>query len=283
MSISSLQSRISSVQREIGSLRDNVARESKAEAALFERLARAQREMTNARSTSTAGSKAREVERIQGEISRKQKRRADFEGRVADKTKELHRIDQDLRKAQDRDQKRFREKIERQNSERRFQEWQAVQSELAPARSPTALQRSSASTQPEYDAFISHATEDKDFVGPLADALTKAGLKVWYDEFELKWGDPLRRSIDEGLARSRFGIVVLSPSFFAKGWPQYELDGLVTREINDQQKVIMPIWHKVSKDEVIQYSPSLADKVALRTADLTIAEIAERFSEAIGQ
>ena len=83
----------------------------------------------------------------------------------------------------------------------------------------------------KWDAFISHASEDKDdFVRPLADGLKKRGLSVWFDEFELKVGDSLRESIDRGLERSRFGIVVISPHFFKKQWPQNELNGLTTRE-----------------------------------------------------
>src|SRR5205085_179516 len=106
-----------------------------------------------------------------------------------------------------------------------------------------------------------HATEDKDeVVRPLASALQDLGLRVWYDEFELRIGDSLRRSIDTGVARSRFGVVVLSQSFFSKNWPQYELDGLVTREMNGDQS-ILPLWHMITKAEVIGYSPSLADKV----------------------
>ena len=97
-------------------------------------------------------------------------------------------------------------------------------------------------------------------------------MRVWYDEFELRIGDSLRRKIDAGLAKSRFGVVVLSHAFFAKNWPQYELDGLVTREMTGEQ-IILPLWHDVSKEEVMGYSPPLADKVALKTADLTTAEI----------
>ena len=90
-----------------------------------------------------------------------------------------------------------------------------------------------------YDVFISHATEDKDEVArPLANALTAEGLQVWYDEFELRIGDSIRRKIDSGLARSRFGVVIISPFFFAKNWPQYELDGLVTREMTGQQEIL---------------------------------------------
>lgn len=130
-----------------------------------------------------------------------------------------------------------------------------------------------------YDYFISHASEDKeDFVRLLAEALRKEGFKVWFDEFELKVGDKLRRAIDKGLANSKFGIVVISPNFFRKNWTQYELDGLVQREMLGE-KAILPLWHKVSKDEVMQFSPSLADTVALNTTMFTIEELVKKLSE----
>jgi hypothetical protein len=138
-----------------------------------------------------------------------------------------------------------------------------------------------ASSKAEFDAFISHAGEDKnEIVRPLAEELTTIGFKIWYDEFQLKVGDSLRRSIDKGLSNSRFGIVVLSPSFFAKNWPQYELDGLVARESNGV-KVILPLWHKVTKQEVMKYSPSLADKVALDTSLYSLAKIVEELSKVL--
>ena len=38
-----------------------------------------------------------------------------------------------------------------------------------------------------YDIFLSHASEDKDDVArPLALLLQKLGLRVWFDEFELR-------------------------------------------------------------------------------------------------
>jgi hypothetical protein len=133
----------------------------------------------------------------------------------------------------------------------------------------------------EYDVFISHASEDKDeIVRPLANALKHEGLKVWYDEFELKIGDSLRRKIDRGLASSRVGLVILSVSFMSKGWTNYELDGIVTRTVTGEQ-VLLPIWHNVSKREVVEYSPSLADKVARSTATHTVEEIATEIAELI--
>ena len=133
----------------------------------------------------------------------------------------------------------------------------------------------------EYDVFVSHASEDKDTVArPLAERLRQLGLKVWFDEFELKIGDSLRRKIDKGLANSKFGVVVLSKSFIKKGWANYELDGIITKSVSGQQ-VVLPIWHDITKQEVIDYSPSLADKLARNTAINTIEEIAEEINEVI--
>lgn len=133
----------------------------------------------------------------------------------------------------------------------------------------------------EFDVFISHASEDKDeVVRPLAAALRVQGLEVWYDEYELKIGDSLRRKIDNGLARSKFGIVVLSKPFLSKGWTNYELDGLVTKSVT-QEQVLLPIWHNISKREVIDYSPSLADKLARNTAMYTVEEIAIEIADVI--
>jgi hypothetical protein len=132
-----------------------------------------------------------------------------------------------------------------------------------------------------FDVFVSHASEDKDeVVRPLAQALQQAGLSVWYDEFELRIGDSLRRKIDRGLASSRFGVVVLSKAFFGKGWPEYELDGLVTRAVSGEQ-ILLPIWHNVTKREVISYSASLADRLARSTATHTVEEIAAEIVDVI--
>lgn len=134
----------------------------------------------------------------------------------------------------------------------------------------------------EYDVFISHAGEDKgDVAGPLAKALAARGISVWYDEQVLRIGDSLRRKIDAGLLASRFGVVVLSPAFFGKGWPDYELNGLVTREVAGGDQLILPVWHNVSKADVIKYSPSLADKVARSTSDITIEQLADEIAAVV--
>lgn len=116
--------------------------------------------------------------------------------------------------------------------------------------------------EPRWDVFISYAREDLEFATSLAHELVDVGLSVWFDQFALEAGDSLRRSIDMGLRDSRYGIVILSPHFFTKRWPQRELDGLTARE-DGHGKVILPIWYNVSEDAVRNYSPPLADKVSI--------------------
>jgi len=119
----------------------------------------------------------------------------------------------------------------------------------------------------DFDVFISHASEDKaTFVTPLATALKKHGLKVWFDKFTLRVGDSLHCSIEKGLARSRYGVVVFSPKFLAKKWPMAELDGLFGREM-EGHKVILPVWHRVSSARMKKVLPILAGKYALRSSD----------------
>jgi anti-sigma regulatory factor (Ser/Thr protein kinase) len=117
-----------------------------------------------------------------------------------------------------------------------------------------------------YDVFISHSSEEKQtVVMPLARLLGEAGLRVWVDDCELTIGDSLRRAIDTGLSQARFGVVVLSCSFFEKEWPQRELDGLLARE-DGKNKLILPIWHGLTPQEVAKYSPILGARVAVSTS-----------------
>ena len=135
-------------------------------------------------------------------------------------------------------------------------------------------------TLKKWDIFICHASEDKEeFVRSLASSLMSHGLKVWYDELTLTVGDSLRRSIDRGLAHSRYGIVVISPNFLRKEWPQKELDGLAALEVNGR-KVILPVWHQIDAITVRKYSPILADRVAT-TSQKGIEQVIIDICEAI--
>jgi hypothetical protein len=132
----------------------------------------------------------------------------------------------------------------------------------------------------EYDAFISHTSEDKENVmRPLVAELQKYGLNIWLDELTLRVGDSLRASIEEGLAQSRFGVVVFSHAFFSKNWPPAELNALFAREMAGQ-KVILPVWHGVTSEDMLRYAPIQADKLAANTS-LGIPTVAKRLVEVI--
>ena len=131
-----------------------------------------------------------------------------------------------------------------------------------------------------WHVFISHASEDKESVArPLALALQALGMEVWLDDFELTLGDSLRRSIDRGLSSSKFGVVILSRDFFSKEWPNRELDGLAARE-DGKEKVILPIWHGVSREDVVAFSPPLADRLAVSTTQ-GLEVVARKVFEAV--
>ena len=132
------------------------------------------------------------------------------------------------------------------------------------------------------NVFISHvhAADTDAVVRPLAAALQEQGLSVWYDDLVSDNGDSLRGIIDTGRANGRFGIVVLSQHFLARQWPQNELDSMLTLPQTGKQG-ILPIWHKLTKDQVIAHSPPLAHSISRGTTEATIAEIAAEIAEVI--
>jgi hypothetical protein len=131
-----------------------------------------------------------------------------------------------------------------------------------------------------WDVFISHASEDKSTVArPLTELLQRAGLRVWLDEDELTLGDSLSRKIDEGLAHSAYGVVILSKYFFQKDWPAQELAGLTARQVGGR-KVILPVWHGVDKAFILSYSPTLADALGI-TTEKGLEKVAEAIFRAV--
>ncbi|MGP8174606.1 MAG: toll/interleukin-1 receptor domain-containing protein [Terracidiphilus sp.] len=133
----------------------------------------------------------------------------------------------------------------------------------------------------KYDVFISHATEDKAaFAEPLALELRRWGLKVWFDKFSLKVGDSLRDSIETGLSRSRYGVVIYSPDFIAKKWTKAELDGLFSRQMEGKKKVILDVWHNITSAEMKKALPIQAGRKALRSSD-GVASVAKSLVEVI--
>ncbi|MBL6448202.1 toll/interleukin-1 receptor domain-containing protein [Fulvivirga sp. 29W222] len=282
MSIKTNQDNIARIGKDIAGLEKKLADESKKELDKTKQINLIDKSITKNTSLSSLKSKQSQMIRIQGDLAKIAKTKADLTKKIADKKSQELKYQQQL----DRDLRSERTKTEQADKRRRQEELnhhRQITYELQKQKSlSTDINiNKTITSQKKYDFFISHASEDKEgFVRLLADRLSDLGLSIWYDEFQLKIGDSLRRSIDEGLKNSKYGIVVLSTAFFNKNWTQYELDGLVTKEMNGV-KVILPIWHKVSKDEVIQYSPTLADKVALNSSIMSISDIAKELRELV--
>ena len=115
----------------------------------------------------------------------------------------------------------------------------------------------------DYDVFVSHASEDKArFVDSFVAALEARGLRVWYDSNEIRLGDDFRRRMDDGLSRSRFGVVVLSPNFF-KYWPEAELSALFNQEATFGRVCILPVRLDLDHATMTTRSPLLAARAAL--------------------
>lgn len=273
-------SKVNGLTSEITRLQNDIASITRDEARQADNLSRATLSLSRATSASSAQSCQRNIQRAQQELSRLTSKRATKTSDLARKQSDLANAQKRLLEEQQREAKKQRDiisKLER-DSHRRTNR---VLGSIRTGFHPTVVQ--SAPPEVAYTAFVSHASEDKEEIArPLTEALTALGHKIWFDEFTLKIGDSLRRAIDRGLASSRFGIVVLSPSFLSKNWPQYELDGMVAREVAGQ-KVILPIWHKLSKNEVLSYSPTLADRIALSTSNYTIDELAKAIHEVLSE
>ena len=272
------------LQREIAEITKKLSQESKKESDCGKRISQLLNSISKNTSPSQLRTKLSEINRRQNEISRIQNAKAGLQRKEAELTARLHRYKTDLEKEEERERTRLVDaERKREREQLRFQRTlkHELENQRLLARQTESVSLYTRVSEVQYDLFVSHASEDKDdFVRPLANALKSLGVKVWYDEFTLKVGDSLSRSIDRGLANARFGTVVLSSSFFSKNWPQYEFSGMVAKEMGGQ-KMILPIWHKVSKDEVMQFSPPLADKVALNSSTNSIDEIAAQLAEVV--
>ncbi|MCP4689264.1 MAG: TIR domain-containing protein, partial [Desulfobacterales bacterium] len=96
--------------------------------------------------------------------------------------------------------------------------------------------------------------------------------------FDIKLGDSIRQSIDKGLSKSRFGIAVISHAFIKKKWTQYELNGLLAREMSGA-KTVLPVWYDINREDVMMYSQSIADKLAVIGTSENVEEVASEIAE----
>lgn len=298
MSLSSDRARVTAIQRAIGDLQRRQAEEAKKVADHSRRMNSAMASAAKASSPSSASSYLSTATRESKNVENAQAKQASYATDIARKNQELLRAQDVVLRGEEKERKDAiaANKKQRMSDETARQALQDTNASLIRDISDLKIQISAAIEQQAsstnafvvenaegkeqpYDFFISHASADKeDFVNDFVLAAQQAGLNVWYDRQAINWGDSIRQKIDEGLRRSYFGVVVLSPNFFDRPWTQYELDGIVQRDFSGHGR-LLPIWHRLTQDDVAKNAPSLANRLALSTSNYsTDAIVAELIS-----
>jgi hypothetical protein len=294
MSLSTDRSTVARIQKDINDLQRKQADEMRKVAAATKNMNAAVSSANKASSPSSAKSYLGTAERESKNIDSAQEKAARYSADIARKMSDLSRAQERVLKGEEDDRKKTNERYEKQRKleeaarERLIDDNRALSKDIASLRAQltAAITTQASNTQPfvvenaegrkvPYDFFISHAWKDKeDFVNGLVSTAKEAGLDVWDDQSAIGWGDSIRQKIDDGLRRSFFGVVVLSPNFFERPWTQYELDGIVQRDLSGAGR-LLPIWHRLTQDDVAEKAPSLAGRLALPTSTYSTAQIVD--------
>lgn len=130
------------------------------------------------------------------------------------------------------------------------------------------------------DVFLCHAWDDRSGAAKqLHDLLESRGVKVWFSEKDVALGTPLLREIDKGLAKSRVGIVLVTPALLrrlqAEGIADKELSALLARDL------LVPIVHNTTYEALREVSPLLGSRSGLSTAEAPMADVAAKLAELV--
>jgi hypothetical protein len=130
------------------------------------------------------------------------------------------------------------------------------------------------------DVFLCHAWDDrKGAAKELHDLLESCGVSVWFSEKDVALGTSLLREIDKGLAKSRVGIVLVTPALLrrvqSEGIADKELSALLARDL------LVPIVHNTSYEALREVSPLLGSRSGLSTTDDQMADIAAKLAELV--
>lgn len=279
MNISTIQSTIGRYKREMIVLSTKIADKRKKMADHDLKANKAFTDASKSKVSSTIKYKLNEGERHQKESNKLNKEIATLEKQRAEKERKLASEEAILIKAQaEREKKQQRDTIEH---EHKLNELMSTVQEvkMEQSRLNELYPLLTVSSEDAYDVFVSHASEDKEtFVDALVEELLRRGVKVWYDRKEITWGRSIRQSIDTGLRRSKFAIVVLSEFYIEKYWTQKEFNALFSlgSKLGD---FILPIWHNITPEKAQEFSPMLSDALALKSSEHTIKSIADMFVE----
>ena len=273
MGVEQYQRKVNSLDKEIADLEKKKAEEDRKAVDNHKKASRVS--VSKNASESMIKSKMRQIENYEEKARKAEAASADYGKKISDKRTKRNDAYLKLQKEEQNERKKQEKSIE--NMKRVYEQRISELESLRLSKVKNEFLETVSGDEPEYDVFVSHAWEDKaDFVEAFVQALKDREIKVWYDKSKIKWGDSMRARIDDGLRKSKFGVAILSPNYIAEGkyWTKAELDGLFQMEsING--KTLLPIWHNLTKKQVMDYSPILASKLAMTTATMTAEEIAD--------
>lgn len=273
MGVEQYQRKVNSLDKEIADLEKKKAEEDRKAADNHKKASRVS--VSKNASESMIKSKMRQIENYEEKARKAEAASADYGKKISDKRTKRNDAYLKLQKEEQNERRKQEKSIE--NMKRVYEQRISELESLRLSKVKNEFLETVSGDEPEYDVFVSHAWEDKaDFVEAFVQALKDREIKVWYDKSKIKWGDSMRARIDDGLRKSKFGVAILSPNYIAEGkyWTKAELDGLFQMEsING--KTLLPIWHNLTKKQVMDYSPILASKLAMTTATMTAEEIAD--------
>ena len=296
MSLTTDRSTVARLQKEVADLQRKQSDEAKKVAGATKKMNAAFASANKASSASMAKSYLSTAERESRNVEAAQDKQARLASDIARKMGDATRAQESVRNGEEKERKDQAAAYEKQrkldagsikalqsNNDRLARDIASLAAQMTAAIEqraseavPFSVENAVGSDRP-YDFFLSHAWKDKpDFVDGLASKAEAAGLKVWYDRQALRWGDSIRQKIDEGLRRSFFGVVILSPNFFERPWPQAELDAIIQKDLSGRGR-LLPIWHKLTQDEVANHAPTLAGRLALSTSNYSTDAIIEEF------
>lgn len=273
MSIDTLKLQLEQVNKDLVKANQDLAESVKRLAKENESITRIKKSITKNTSLSSLQSKNRQIETHNREIARQAKKQVELQKKIATLTSKKAEAGKKLRNEELKINQELSNEVvavKQLNQELIAQVERERQEKLE------AIQKKAeilASLDSEFDVFISHASEDKEeFVEPLSKILVEHNIRIFYDKESIDWGDSIPTKIDKGILHSKICLLIISPNFIRKKWTQREKDAFMMLD----DKKILPIWHKVSKDEVQNFSPTIAALKALNTADYTLEEIATK-------
>src|SRR5690625_4976612 len=264
--ITSLQSRRRRITNQIHRLQSRLTRERKKEASINKNIGRLNKSIQRTKNINTLRRRQREIERESKKYYRNNEKQAEISSKISKLQEDLSKVSNEIDNYQIEEQKRLLQK-----------QHQKVK-KLSPINLESRESILNSNTfEEKFDVFISHSSEDKaSYVDKLAEELRSEGITIWYDSENISWGKSIRQEIDNGLRYSKYGIVVLSPSFLKRYWTNYELDGILNIESSVGRQMILPIWHNITADEIQEYSSSLSNRLAMNSYYNTIEEIVKR-------